>query len=293
LGGVSLSSKTKNNYIKRLIEPFDEFVKAEIFTYNFFSSARGYKVTEQDEFEARDPFTEEQLKTIFESEKAIKLLSSKKSKPSRPWILLISLFTGARPGEILSLPIDGIIYYNNIPCFNITVRSGHNRLKRPASKRVIPIHPSLIALGFMDYFEKSKKAQSHVELPMLFPDVTFSSKHGWGRNTGRWINDVLLEEIGVKSEKHVLYSFRHNVSDIFRRADSVNSLKVSAYIGHKEKTNLPEWKKGYGSPYSPSELLSIAELIQYDLNFSKLKAICLDNLIPRVPRKMKTLDVSS
>jgi len=65
----------------------------------------------------------------------------------------------------------------------------------------------------------------------------------------------------------------------------VNQLKVSAYIGHSDNYKKPEWQKGYGSPYSPKELLEITKYIQYDVDFSMLKKNCLEKLRPRLDRK--------
>jgi len=281
IGGKSLSKKTKNNYIRRLSEPFDELVEAGIFSYNFFRNARGYSVTEEEELDARHPWTPDELKTIFESRESIRRLSKEKHKPSRPWALLICLFTGARAGEILSLPLDGIRWEGDTPYFNIINRPGHNRLKTTASARGIPVHPKLVELGLINYLKRAEFAQKKADTPMLFPDVTYTQKNGWGRNTSRWYNETLFPKIGVKDPKKVFHSFRHNLSDIFRRTNGVNQLKVSAYLGHKDKSNKAQWQKGYGSPFSPSELLEVTKYIDFDLDFSVLKKECLDKITLR------------
>ncbi len=115
MGGKSLSKKTKNNYIKRLAEPFEEFVISGTLNYNFFKSARSYKITAEEELEAREPWSSEEIRKMIESEKAIQLLAKSKTQVSKPWALLICLFTGVRIGEILSLPLDGVRWDDDVP----------------------------------------------------------------------------------------------------------------------------------------------------------------------------------
>jgi len=285
MGGKSLSKNTKNNYIQRLAEPFEEFVISRIFNYNFFKNARSYKITAEEKLDAREPWSSEEIKKMIESDEAIQLLAKSTTQVSKPWALLICLFTGVRIGEILSLPLDGVGWDDDVPYFDFIVREGHNRLKRPASKRRIPIHPTLIELGFLKYLERAQEVQKNVTTPMLFCDVKKTVKHGWGRATENWYNNSFYKKLGIKTEKKVTHSFRHNISDIFRRAEGVNQLKVSAYIGHSDNYKKPEWQKGYGSPYSPKELLEITKYIQYDVDFSMLKKNCLEKLRPRLDRK--------
>jgi len=102
MGGKSISKNTKNNYIKRLSEPFQEFVIGKLFTYNYFTAAKGYSITKEEKLDARNPWSPEDIKIMIESDEAIKLLSKAKHQVSKPWALLICMFTGARIGELLS-----------------------------------------------------------------------------------------------------------------------------------------------------------------------------------------------
>lgn len=281
--GATISNKTKQKYKQRLTVPFDRFVIKGYIPYNFIKEAKGHKISKADKRNTRKPFTLEDFKIMFEGAESIAQLNTKREMPSRPWGLLIALFTGARSEEIFSLTTDDIKEDNGILYFDIWEREGHNTLKNEAAVRGVPIHPKLIELGFLDYLDKAKKVQSDRPIPMLFPDITKSPEQGWSRNTGRWINEQYLPKIGIKTDKlKVLHSFRHSLSDLFRRSDNVNQLKVSAYIGHEDDYGkLPTWQTGYGSPFRPSELVDIAKAIKYDLDFDKLKTECLDKIRPR------------
>ena len=285
-GGTTISVRSKNKYIERLAGPFETFVTRGYCRYNYFKHADRYKITRADRLAARDPFSISDLETIFEHEASVELLSKNLHKPSRPWGLLIALYTGARAEEIFSLALDDIQLDGTTLFFDIRDREGHSRVKTDAAVRAVPVHPNLIELGFEKYVQKVRKVQSDTECPMLFPDIKKSAVHGWSRETPRWYNEQFLPKIGVKVDhKKVFHSFRHTISDRFKRDWVANQLMVSSYLGHEDDYGkLPEWKKGYGSRFSPSELVEIAKLIKFDLDFKKLKKKCLDKLIVRRKR---------
>jgi integrase len=281
--GKAISNSSKNKYIERLSGPFEYFVGQKFCDYNFIHNTEGYKVTRADKLAARDPFSDDDLKQIFEGDHSIKLLKAKLYMPSRPWGLLIALFTGARASEIFSLTTKDIRKDGETLYFDIRDREGHNQLKSDAAVRGIPIHQTLLDLGFEKYLKRAKKAQPRTPLPLLFPDIVRSPQHGWARNTTRWYNEKLLPRIEVKEDKQKVYhSFRHTISDKFRRDWTANPLKVSSYLGHQDDYGkLPEWKKGYGSRFSPTELLEISDAIQFDIDLGKFKSEILDKLKPR------------
>lgn len=277
-----LSQRSLQKYTDRLVEPFNRFVQRGYCRYNYVSTTQGFKTKTRNPKEARDPFTTKDLKTIFESKAAVSMLSARKHLPSRPWGLLLGLFTGARASEIFGLTLADIFHDESAPYISITERDGERRLKNEHSIRNIPIHPKLVDLGFLEYCELARKSQKGVEQPMLFPDISYSKAQGWARNTCRWYNEKFLVKIGVKvDDKKVFHSFRHTVSDVFRKSDSVNRHKVSAYIGHADRAG-PEWLSGaYGSDYKPAELIGICQQIQFDVDFGQLKLKCLDKISVR------------
>ena len=118
--------------MERIYGPFEFFAKERWILYNFFSEVITPRLQMEDDIEegmkVREPFSIDDLKVMFEGEDSIRLLSKKQGYPSRPWGLLIALYTGLRAEEIFSLLIDNVVVDGD-PHFNIKVTKGHNRLK--------------------------------------------------------------------------------------------------------------------------------------------------------------------
>jgi len=101
------------------------------------------------------PFTNAQLLTVFDTSQFLK----QRNKPERWWVPLLALFQLCRREEACQLAIKGIGTQDGIHYMNITDGPGQS-LKNKGSRRTIPIHSSLIELGFLQYVASIKK-QGH------------------------------------------------------------------------------------------------------------------------------------
>ena len=89
---------------------------------------------------------------------------------------------------------------------NITDDGDANkRLKANASRRKVPLHSELISLGFLDFLQSRANSQR------LFPDYSYNSNGGYGRNLGRWYNGTFLPKLGIKEPGLVFHSLRHTM----------------------------------------------------------------------------------
>lgn len=130
------------------------------------------------------------------------------------WVLLLAPFTGGRLDEMGSLRPANVRRYDGIDYIAIepdrrAKREGsddpNKRVKTSSAKRDIPIHPTLIKAGFLDYVEERRQAGDE----WLFPELE-ANKHG--KRTARLsrvLNDF-LDDIGLDDEELVFYSFRHS-----------------------------------------------------------------------------------
>ena len=109
----------------------------------------------QDE---KDPFTEQEIKKIFSRDNYLFFTKVEKGGFGLPyyWVPLIGLFSGLRANEICSLYLDNVKTFEvnkrwKVWCFNILEESSRpdNKLKNRSSRRIVPIHDTLIDLGFL------------------------------------------------------------------------------------------------------------------------------------------------
>lgn len=116
-------------------------------------------------------FLPEELKRLFEGA-SMRSFAEDPAQAHRYWLPHIGLFTGARVNEVCQLnPQLDIIEIDGVRCFNMTEETEgderiRKRVKNATSKRYVPIHPTLIKLGFMDYVASVQARGAK----LLFPD---------------------------------------------------------------------------------------------------------------------------
>jgi integrase len=173
--------------------------------------------------DARDPFTDQELKTLLGSAPPGHLY----------WLTWLGLCTGARLNELAQLTDQHVRQHDDISyiCFDESLR-----LKTPACVRSIPLHGKLIELGFLDYIASQKG--------LLFPGIT---QHSSGR-----FSDALskafrrhLEALGIKRPKLSFHSLRHNFADRFKVDASREVETRERLLGH----DVPGVAGRYGSNY--------------------------------------------
>jgi integrase len=138
---------------------------------------RGLKIKQRKRVrDERDPFSLEELRAIFNAPiytGCASLRSWKEPGNLVPrnsgmfWVPLISLFSGARMGEIIQLYVEDVREEDGILFFDINDNGDDKRLKTPYSKRSIPIHASILDMGFMDHVNQCR----HKGLKRLFPTL--------------------------------------------------------------------------------------------------------------------------
>lgn len=112
-------------------------------------------------------FTEDELKLIFDSQdNYIWMITTQGTvKQEYYWLPLIALFSGSRLGEIAGLSVPQIKQYKDIWYFDV-VEEDDEGVKNDNSIRSIPIHKTLIELGFIDYITNLKDKKVVFFLPL-------------------------------------------------------------------------------------------------------------------------------
>ncbi|MBL0638645.1 tyrosine-type recombinase/integrase [Aeromonas veronii] len=167
-----------------------------------------------------------QLKTLFSSES---FTQHAYNNVDDYWIPLVLLHTGARPAEICQLRVSDVMTLDNIACLNITDEGEAQSIKNGNSRRLVPIHSRLIALGFLHYVELRRR-QGHVQ---LFSCTATGEFGEWTKNFECRFSRYLGKLGFVAGQRPTAYGFRHTVIDELQQRDTPEHA-VADLAGHSK-----------------------------------------------------------
>ncbi|WP_354202483.1 site-specific integrase [Bradyrhizobium sp. JR4.1] len=160
------------------------------------------------------------------------------------WLPVLALYTGARQAELGHLTADNVkvdAQTGVALLYFVTEKARGKRTKTDASERTVPVHPEAIRLGFLDYVEGRRSADSADAwlFPSLSPDRGTAGVPAWSKWFGRYLRD----EGGVTDKAKVFHSFRHTVKDALRRGGADHEIREDL-IGHAQASTV---SGGYGA----------------------------------------------
>jgi len=187
-------------------------------------------------------FTTDEIQVLFAPENFAKL-----SFHAR-WACLLGLYTGARVAEVGQLRILDILELDGIPCLNFTDEGEGQSLKSEPSKRVVPIHPELIRLGFLDHVQSLIKANES----QLFPKGKMDAING----RGNWITKAFsgyLKKVGGgwPTAKRGFHSLRKTVIQELQGKGVASEMRAQI-VGHELDD---EHHAVYSREFTPREKL--------------------------------------
>ena len=269
------SNKTVNNYLWALRQFYDFAIQKKWVTCN---EATGLDLPEEDG-QGRDPFSQVELKAIFESSY---YSNQEYNRPEQYFVPHIQLFTGARLNEVCQLQTRDIVFpqdipgSEHIPCIYFREGTGQ-RLKTDKSERLIPIHPKLWNdLGLKEYYEAIK---GH-GFDYLFPNLRLDSKDKRSDYVGDWFGRY-LNILGIKRPEISNHSFRHTFINFFKQ-NEVPERIAGDIAGHvyirSDKEKLEDDREGrgktyqmYGDNYYPHVLLPYIEKVDFKLRLAPFR----------------------
>ena len=197
----------------------------------------------------RDRFSELELKKLFGKGNYIHFTNIEKGRYELYWCPLISVFSGLRLGEITSLYLDNIkeISGNHREkrwCFDIVEEPEREdkHLKTKSSRRIVPIHNTLLKLGLIEFIELLKKKDPSRE--RLFQELKLS-EGTYNKNVSTFFNKRYLPSLGLKTDKKNFHSLRHVVSDCLKQK-GVEPHFINELLGHSTgNIDLERYGKGY------------------------------------------------
>ncbi len=176
--------------------------------------------------------------------------------PERYWIPLIGLYSGLRLNEICQLYVEDVIMLDGCWCFDVNAEKD-KRLKNAASARVIPVHPMLIKLGLVSYYEKVKQC-GHSRLWM---NLKWAGVAGYTNSICKWYQRFNRQYV-TEDPKKVFHSMRHTVADTLKQK-GVSEVIIAELLGH---THASITSGRYGKRYQPKVLLDALMQLEYGVD---------------------------
>lgn len=140
---------------------------------------------------------------------------------------ILGLYTEAGIGELCQLATSDIERTDGVDLIHITDQGEGQSVKTEAGRRLVPAHPELIRLGFLEYADAMRKAGAVRLFPALplnptKPSNSFSS----------WFATIRPIEGG--SSLPDFHSLRHTVRSKLASADIAEPM-IDTLIGHEVK----------------------------------------------------------
>lgn len=214
--------------VKNLISPIQALLNVGVDAGKIKANPWfGLKVDTSDSVERR-PWRLEDLKKLAEANAKRTDTHAERNR----WLFPILLHTGCRIGEVAQLELADIAVIDGHWTIEIHDRKteGHqNRtVKTRAGNRVVPVHPALVALGFLSHVQALKDAGER----FLFPSFIQKGKRRPGDLAGIDFAE-LRQAAGVPIEEFwTAHSIRHNVRSAMVAAN-INETQIDLTIGHE------------------------------------------------------------
>lgn len=241
-------------HLNRLSSLFDYAMKMGYMSINPAAKMQGAPSKRPDEY--RSVFTTDDLRKLFCSPK---YMEDKHRRSFQYWTPIIALFTGMRQNEIAQLHLEDIRQVDGVWVFDINDRGDKKLKRRTSAKRLIPLHPFLLAegLNLPGYAQRLRSRKA----TRLFPELEQDPDGGYASAVTRWFNGNSGRSKGYKREcgvrpdadggKKDFHSFRHTLIDHLKQKQ-VDTLLLHELDGHSAKSMT---LGRYGKKYHPRILL--------------------------------------
>jgi integrase len=239
--------------------------------------ARGLRVVDPVRVrDKRKPFSPDQLRLIFDAPifrgcqddgDGYAVPGPARPRRARFWIPLLALFAGLRMNEACQLEAEDIVLIDGVWCLSISSASAtgpSKKLKTDASERLIPIHPALEAIGFVDFAADIRAARR----ARLFGELNAGSSGYLSDPYSKWFRRFLAKA-GAAAPKTCFHSFRHSFRDALRDAGVRHDVGIA--LGGWASADASDPEAAYGRGFSATVLHEAISRISYP--------VCLDHLI--------------
>lgn len=240
---AALSTKSVNKHLSQLCTLMKFCIQEG---YRVDNPASGMNIKQHRRHdEERKAYSREDIQNILAN------LPQKDDRPERYWIPVICMYSGMRLDEACQLYRSDIVKHQDIWCFDVN-DSKDKKLKNPASERLIPIHPKVIDLGFLEYVDRCR------DNGRLWENLAWRKLSGYSNSLGKWFQKFNRKHV-TDDPRKTFHSLRHSFADALKQQLVEKSI-VAEIMGH---SNDSMTFGRYGKRYQPKVLLSAVSLIKY------------------------------
>lgn len=238
------SHKTVDNLLTVAKTLFNFAIADKLLSEN---PAKGVNVTVREEPEkVRLAFTRQQAKLIL-------VAARKSDDPVIRWCNWIGSLTGLRIEEIAGAMKADVQEVHGRICLVISKRNRVEgaSLKTVAARRVVPLHPAILAEGFLEYVAGLGDGSP------LFPNLPLGSFSKRGAAASKRVNRW-LDSIGIDNSQLVFHSWRHTWKDWAEDDAGLRGTAIRYLMGHAAKDVHQEYG-GVRGQISADKLRKLAE----------------------------------
>lgn len=199
---------------------------------------------------SRRPFTVVELNALFRQPLYTGCLNDGRGfartgpnvpRRGRYWLPLIALHTGMRMGEVAQLWSDDVCQQDSVWVIRVQFNTDREQeLKNSGSDRIIPIHQTLVELGFVEWAISAGEN----EPTRLFPDIPKSKDKDDFSGVFSKRFAKFLETAGLWRDGRTFHSLRHNFRDAVRDADLSDGV-AKALGGWADDAPHNQYGRGY------------------------------------------------
>lgn len=188
-----------------------------------------------------------------------------KIRDYRYWLPLLAAFTGCRLNELTQLRVEDVSEVAGIAVLRITDAGNGQSLKTKSSERMVPIHSTLLAAGFLQLVERARASNQEA----LFAEIPVGRTGRRSEAAGKWFRKFLAR-LGLKDsgERGGMHRFRHGVVQKLRDQGHSDA-EIALIVGHE--TRIAPMTAGYGS--SRVGLLAQQRAILESLKYEGLELV--------------------
>lgn len=201
----------------------------------------------------RRPDEERKAYDLEDIKRLVEHLPELRSKPERQWVPLICMLSGMRLEETCQLYKEDIVKVDGIWCFDVN-DSKDKKLKNLSSKRIIPIHPSLIAKGLLEYVDQCS------DDGRLWSNFKWCKVSGYSNSLGKWYQRFNRDFV-TQDKLKTFHSLRHAFADTLKQKGIQKEL-IGELMGHSSDSIT---MSRYGKRFKAEVLLDVIQKIDYQL----------------------------